>query len=1624
MRFLPFCIVYGLRTRAFITVNVYYRLFPWTIVYDCAAPASFAQARIWLDERIRFDPEKPQVVIYNMPFVHCLQSGHTLSVKQLYQALQFTIDKHLSLRTSLVFDTQMNQLMQRVITRKDNYTDMFSMIETTYETDEQLNEILHDEKRNPQLFNLAQGLVFRCHLVYYKQISSNHLLSAKDLLIFNFHHALFDFSSMKVFHHDLNQAYTTGQLLYDDNTNLRYLDYAVIEQQMSMTGASMFWLDALHNCKLDQPLPLPFDRYRLSNEHRTGRGTSISFDFGQDLSYDFLTYASSNSISLEYLALAIYYVFLFQLTNGEKDLCIGINTDGRYRDEFNSIIGMFVNAIPLRCQLDPHLSFHKVTKHVQDNMINCMKYSYFPLQRILYQHPNISNPIFLDTSFEFISSMIRDEENEIMIGDSRFSLLPYSIKISEDEIMSKFDFILSFQHDLNLNKFSCTIDASLDLFNVETVFIITQRFHSMLYELSASIIENQINKPIHELSLILSNEQYLMQSLNNTQLSFSSPLTCIHHEFIYQVMKYPQKLAVELDEQSLTYAELLHYVQVLSLTLLNEYDVVPGEIICQCTERSLSMVIGIMAIEMIGGVYCPLSSRDPQHRLHTLIKQIQSRLVLVHWLTKMKFNNDTLITDIHSILINNDVMSDADFDRLSSITVTSSSIAYIIFTSGSTGIPKAVQVRHENFIRFMYSFVSVTTLKSDDVVLQIARCTFDGHLRQIVGVLLIGATFVMLRAGGTTDLEYLADVLHNKQITHFSTVPALVQSIFSFLIQYKKIYTVKYLRLLCSGGEAFASKLIDLIQESNIPNCTLWNLYGPTETTIVSTFHRLDLIPDTRTVSIGKPLSNYQCMVINEYSQQSITNQEGELLVGGAGVFAGYLGRDDLTAKVLVEIDCQLFYRTGDLVRMDNNGLLHYQGRKDHQIKLHGQRIELGEIERCLLNITSISACVVIKWGDDYLVAYVQSTEITEQELREHCQSHLPPHMIPSIFITLDKLPLNQNGKVDRKQLPSPQFSTSTLLSSDKSDTPLNQFEERIHTIWCQVLHYNENHISRTTSFFSVGGHSLLFIELYHHYQSVFNFDAHTLSIAPFLQQPTIFQHSQLLHTVIMNNTKTTPWYTLHINEGIASFAQERIFLDEQVRFSSDIAIYNELSTLQIVQGSLSLNRLLQALRYVLNKHKILRTSLLFNNENNSLKQCITDIHKTFTITMNQIFENENELQDIIYQTTINPTLFDLSTGYVFHAEILRHKIALDGNENNSNEFITDSDVLLIAFHHAAFDRASSPIFFNDLCLAYNTNAISIEDDDESLQYIDYSIHERLIDMATSREFWYSQLEGYNLEYRLLLPVDRHRLSNDHRSSSASVTQISFDNEISQSFLDYASIHHITPFQLGLTILYAFLFKLTHGENDLCISCLNANRHKTELRNMIGMFVSTLPCRIQLDSQWSFDELVKYVQEKCLSILEHSHYPLQHILASLHINQSNISFLETMFDFITISSHSNELSLDGAILKQLSFEQSFKVAKFDFMLTFIYNPMLENNRLSFRLICSHDLFDEITVRNIGRRLEYCFQQLFSSNEVSNQVDTCFTAISKFDLILPEETQEFEDTIFCRQSHIINEGMFI
>ncbi|CAF1570961.1 unnamed protein product, partial [Adineta steineri] len=418
------------------------------------------------------------------------------------------------------------------------------------------------------------------------------------------------------------------------------------------------------------------------------------------------------------------------------------------------------------------------------------------------------------------------------------------------------------------------------------------------------------------------------------------------------------------------------------------------------------------------------------------------------------------------------------------------------------------------------------------------------------------------------------------------------------------------------------------------------------------------------------------------------------------------------------------------------------------------------------------------------------------------------------------------------------------------------------------------------------------------------------------------------------------------------------------------------------------------------------------------LQQYVTDNHKTFTFLDQETFESENELQNIIYRTVINPDLFNLSNGRVFSCQILQQQKTT--HETAHTDFLEKSDVLVLYFHHAAVDGTSIAILLNDFYNAYSNNT-TVSLDEKSVKYIDYAVYERIMDMTLSRSFWYSQLERFNLKRALKLPVDRHRLPAVQRSGLASVAQIYFGKELSMMFLNYASLHQITPFQLGLTAFYMFLFKLTHGETDLCIAAINANRYRSELENMIGMFVSTLPYCVQLNSHWSFDKLVKHVREKCLSILEHSHYPLQHILTDFRLNQLDVPFLEIVFNFLPVSTNIDRYSIGDVRLEQISIEQADEISQFDFSTVFLYNPTSDDHKLSCLFSCSHDLFDNTTVKITAQRFQYLLSQLFSTNANGMEKNLSTKSIKNLSLILPEEANEIYTLTLSRVTGVATEA---
>ena len=441
-----------------------------------------------------------------------------------------------------------------------------------------------------------------------------------------------------------------------------YLD-AIHEREMPMAMASAFWLETLRDYEMNRPLALPFDRHRLSDEQRTGRGTSASFDFGEDLSRAFLAYATMSNTTPELLSLACYFAFLFKLTNGERDLCVGMNTHRRYKDELQSIIGMFVNAIPLRLpHLDPCSSFSHIVEQVREMATRSVEMLYFPLQRILAQHSNsLMSPAFLDTSFDYHLKEQNSDRMRVSVGEAVLATVPYSIQVGTDEIVSKFDFSLTFQHDQANEQLSCKIDASLDLFDKKTVQAMAQRFDAILHQLFLLPTFDITRQPIFELSLLLPDEVQRIQSINEStkQMNFQ-PLGYLHEEFARQAYLHPQKISVCLDEQSLTHAEVLAKVCQLVAHLGQRQR--PGEIICQCVERSIEMIIGQLAIIASGGCYCPLSPADPPARLAALVSQTKSQLVLVHPATANHFSSTQRVINLYDCLLDDVNCTSVDID--------------------------------------------------------------------------------------------------------------------------------------------------------------------------------------------------------------------------------------------------------------------------------------------------------------------------------------------------------------------------------------------------------------------------------------------------------------------------------------------------------------------------------------------------------------------------------------------------------------------------------------------------------------------------------------------------------------------------------------------------------------------------------------------------------------------------------------------------------------------------------------------------------------------------------------------------------------------------------------------------
>ncbi|MCC5611281.1 amino acid adenylation domain-containing protein [Nostoc sp. CHAB 5834] len=685
-------------------------------------------------------------------------------------------------------------------------------------------------------------------------------------------------------------------------------------------------------------------------------------------------------------------------------------------------------------------------------------------------------------------------------------------------------------------------------------------------QINSQTPEYKQNISLNTLTPIIGTQ--VIEECNNIQVGDHN--LCIHQIFEMQVERSPQAIAVVLEDIQLTYQQLNKRANQLA-HYLRTLGVGPEVLVGICLERSLEMIVGILAILKAGGAYVPLDPAYPPERLAFILSDTQASVLL----TQEKLVKNLPPHQAQVVCLDSNWQGNTQNNQENPVNqTTADNLIYVIYTSGSTGQPKGVMIPHRGICNQLYWRQTTFRLTPADKVLLTISFSFDPSVWQIFWPLCFGGQLILARPGGHQDTAYLVKVITEQQIT----VLALVPSILRVLLEEKGIENCRFLRHITCGGEALPSELIEhFFAQLNLDN-VFHNCYGPTEASIDATFWTCQRGINYTIAPIGRPITNAEIYILDENLQPVPVGESGELHIGGIGLARGYLNRPELTTEKFIfhpfssEVGTRL-YKTGDLARFLPDGNIEFLGRIDYQVKIRGFRIELGEIEAILGQHPALTQTLVIARedvpGDKQLVAYIVANpeQIPSQvELRRFLQGRLPEYMVPASFVFLDTLPLNPNGKIDRRALPAP--DTSDLVSTNFVP-PQNATEQVLANIWVKVLRLEQ--VGIHDNFFELGGHSLLATQVMSRVRQAFQIE---MPLQILFENPTIASLAQALaQTQTQENDPQNQTIPLIANrESVPlSFAQQRVWFLEQLEpnspayiISNALRLTGEFNTLAI----------------------------------------------------------------------------------------------------------------------------------------------------------------------------------------------------------------------------------------------------------------------------------------------------------------------------------------------------------------------------------------------------------------------------------------------------------------------------
>ncbi|HCW0244118.1 UNVERIFIED_CONTAM: pyoverdine non-ribosomal peptide synthetase PvdD [Pseudomonas aeruginosa] len=1469
---------------------------------------SYAQERQWFLWQL-----EPESAAYHIPSV--LRLRGRLDLDALQRSFDSLVARHETLRTRFRLDG--DEARQEIAASMALPLDIVAL--GPLEEGALARQV---ETTIARPFDLERGPLLRVSLL--------RLAEDDHVLVLVQHHIVSDGWSMQVMVEELVQlyaAYSRGLEVALPALPIQYADYALWQRSWMEAGEKerqlAYWTGLLGG---EQPvLELPFDRPRPVRQSH--RGAQFILELDIDLSQALRRVAQQEGATAFALLLASFQALLYRYS-GQADIRVGVPIANRNRVEIERLIGFFVNTQVLKADLDGRMGFDELLAQARQRALEAQAHQDLPFEQLveaLQPERSLShNPLF-QVLFNY-QSEARGNGQAFRFDELQMESVQF------DSRTAQFDLTLDLTDEEQ--RFCAVFDYATDLFDASTVERLAGHWRNLL----RGIVANPRQR-LGELPLLDAPERrQTLSEWNPAQREYAVQGT-LQQRFEEQARQRPQAVALILDEQRLSYGELNARANRLAHCLIARgvgADVPVG----LALERSLDMLVGLLAILKAGGAYLPLDPAAPEERLAHILDDSGVRLLLTqgHLLERLPRQTGVEVLAIDGLVLD----GYAESDPLP--TLSADNLAYVIYTSGSTGKPKGTLLTHRNALRLFSATEAWFGFDERDVWTLFHSYAFDFSVWEIFGALLYGGRLVIVPQWVSRSPEDFYRLLCREGVTVLNQTPSAFKQLMAVACSADMATQQPALRYVIFGGEALdLQSLRPWFQRFGDRQPQLVNMYGITETTVHVTYRPVseaDL--ECGLVSpIGGTIPDLSWYILDRDLNPVPRGAVGELYIGRAGLARGYLRRPGLSATRFVPNPFpggagERLYRTGDLARFQADGNIEYIGRIDHQVKVRGFRIELGEIEAALAGLAGVRDAVVLAHdgvGGTQLVGYVvadsaEDAERLRESLRESLKRHLPDYMVPAHLMLLERMPLTVNGKLDRQALPQPDAS----LSQQAYRAPGSELEQRIAAIWSEIL--GVERVGLDDNFFELGGHSLLATRVISRVRQEQQLDA---SLKALFERPVLEAFAQGLERTT-DAVSTIPLADRQQPLAL-SFAQERQWFLWQLEPES--AAYHIPSALRL-RGRLDVDALQRSFDSLVARHETLRTR--FRLEGGRSYQ---QVQPAVSVSIEREPFGEEGLIERIQAIVVQP--FDLERGPLLRVNLL--------------QLAEDDHVLVLVQHHIVSDGWSMQVMVEELVQLYAAYSRGLEVALPALpiQYADYALWQRSWMEAGEKErqlaYWTGLLGGE--QPVLELPFDRPRPARQsHRGA-----QLGFElsRELVEAVRALAQREGASSFMLLLASFQALLYRYS-GQADIRVGVPIANRNRVETERLIGFFVNTQVLKADLDGRMGFDELLAQARQRALEAQAHQDLPFEQLVEALQPerNASHNPLFQVLFNHQSeIRSVTPEVQLEDLRLEGLAWDG--QTAQFDLTL----DIQEDENGIWASFDYATDLFDASTVERLA-----------------------------------------------------------